>query len=286
MTYRIKGWDAHFEKSQTRKCSAMKWVPVSNKHDGKSYRRIMRMERRAEIYAVWVLLIQVASKCPVRGILEDSDGPLTPDDLELKTGMPADSFAYAMPVLASNVIGWLETDCDQTTSTLPADSQHAPSTLPARYQHGGAPVGLQDRTGQDITEQEILSHSPQTASDPVGDVPRPPQSYRQDFGAFYDAYPRKVCKDDAARKYETVQKRLQAQNAWDRVEVAGYLVERAKAYARSRVGKESKFTPHPSTWLNQGRYLDDDAEWNRTDNARGIVAAGDGQVAAGDSVGW
>ncbi len=176
MIYSIRDWGTHFEKSQTRKCAAMKWVPVSNKHDGKSYRRLMRMERRAELYAVWVLLIQVASKCPVRGVLADSDGPLTPDDLELKTGMPAESFAYAMPVLASSAIGWLTTDCDETTSTLPADYQqttiavvadyqHATSTLPARYQHGGAPVELQDRTLQDKTRQEIPPISPQGGSE-------------------------------------------------------------------------------------------------------------------------
>lgn len=135
-------------------------------------------------------------------------------------------------------------------------------------------------------KKEILPTSPQAASGPVEDAAKPSQTYRQDFEAFYESYPRKVSKDDAARKYEFVQKRLQAQNIWDRVEVAGYLVERAKAYARSRVGKDPKFTPHPSTWLNQGRYLDDDADWNRSDNARGIVTAGDGQVASGDSVGW
>jgi hypothetical protein len=61
-----------------------------------------------------------------------------------------------MTVLASSAIGWLETDCDQTTSGLPADYQHATGTLPHDYQHGGAPVGLQDRTGQDITEQDNL----------------------------------------------------------------------------------------------------------------------------------
>ena len=184
MTYSIRDWDAHFEKSQTRKCTAMKWVPVSNKHDGKSYRRLMRMERRAELYAVWVLLIQVASKCPTRGVLADAEGPLTTDDLELKTGMPAESFAYAMPVLASDAIGWLSTDSVETGSTLPADSQHATSTvvadyqhatstLPASYQHGGAPVELQDRTGQDKTEQDKPPVSPKgerrrESFDPMG----------------------------------------------------------------------------------------------------------------------
>jgi hypothetical protein len=36
-------------------------------------------------------------------------------------------------------------------------------------------------------------------------------------------------------------------------------------FARSPAGNRGKFTPHPATWFNKSRYLDDQAEWNQTD---------------------
>lgn len=130
-----------------------------------------------------------------------------------------------------------------------------------------------------------------SSSDSSSDAntPLPPTGgggYRVDFAEWYDAYPRKVGKDAAAKSYEAAQKRLQAQRIQDRQQVSGYLLERAKAYAKSPAGNRGQYTPHPSVWLNQGRYLDDDSEWNRGDGDRRVIAAGDGQVTAEDSVGW
>ena len=33
-------------------------------------------------------------------------------------------------------------------------------------------------------------------------------------------------------------------------------------FACSEAGQRGQFTPHPATWFNQGRYLDDPQEWN------------------------
>jgi len=42
-----------------------------------------------------------------------------------------------------------------------------------------------------------------------------------------------------------------------------WLLGRVKAFATSPAGQAGKFTPHPATWFNGGRYEDDDAEWAR-----------------------
>lgn len=139
MTYRIKGWKEHFEVSQNRNVKAMNWIALPNKHDGKSFRRLMKHERAGEIYAAWILLLQVASKCPERGILADSEGPLTTEDLELKTGYPAAIFEIAMEVLCTPGVAWLERD------DAAAPLQHAAGTL----QHAAAP--LQHAAATDIT---------------------------------------------------------------------------------------------------------------------------------------
>lgn len=130
--YRIKNWNDHFEKSQSRKCAKMAWVALPNKHDGKGYRRVARHERATELFTAWVLIVQVASKMPTRGLLVDEDGALTAADLADMTGFPESIFHLAFTVLTQPNIGWLE--------------RVAGSTLPA----AGSLVELQDRTQQDI----------------------------------------------------------------------------------------------------------------------------------------
>jgi len=55
-------------------------------------------------------------------------------------------------------------------------------------------------------------------------------------------------------------------------EPAEWLLNRVTLFAKSPAGQREKFTPHPSTWFNQGRYHDDDGEWSR--EAREPKAAG------------
>ena len=130
MTYRVKNWDKHYEKAQTRRCEKMSWVAIPNKHDGKGFRRVARHERSVELFTAWILIVQVASKMPVRGLLVDDDGPLDAEDMADKTGFPAEIFHLAFPVLVEAKIGWLERvagdgivpDSESARSALGAES--------------------------------------------------------------------------------------------------------------------------------------------------------------------
>ncbi|MGH3433096.1 MAG: helix-turn-helix domain-containing protein [Thermocrispum sp.] len=69
-----------------------------------------------------------------------------------------------------------------------------------------------------------------------------------DFDAFWASYPRRKA-------------RQAARTAWDRALKAGAepsaLVAAAQRYAAQRAGEDPKYTPHPATWLNQGRWQDE-----------------------------
>ena len=108
MTYQVRNWEKHYEKAQSRPCKRPSWVAIPNKHDGKGFRRVAKHERAVEIFAAWVLIVQVASKMPTRGLLVDEDGPLTAEDMADKTGFPASIFHIAFTVLVDPRIGWLE----------------------------------------------------------------------------------------------------------------------------------------------------------------------------------
>lgn len=68
------------------------------------------------------------------------------------------------------------------------------------------------------------------------------------FDAFWHAYPRKVGKSAARRKWVT----LVRQGVRPEVMTAA-----AQAY-RDKPGREPQYTAHPTTWLNQGRWEDED----------------------------
>ena len=108
MTYRIKNWDMYYEKAQGRRCKKASWVAIPNKHDGKGFRRVAKHKRNVELFTAWILIIEVASKMPERGLLVDDDGPLDAEDLADKTGFPAEIFHLAFTVLTEPKIGWIE----------------------------------------------------------------------------------------------------------------------------------------------------------------------------------
>ncbi len=131
VVYSVRDWNSTFEVAQSRKVAgAHTWVAMPTKHDGKIFRKIMARTDGLMIFAAWVLIIEVAAKCPIRGRLADADGPLTAADLSLKTGCPSEAFETALNVLSSKDFGWIDVgEWEDATSMLPP----------------------QDSTGQDIT---------------------------------------------------------------------------------------------------------------------------------------
>jgi hypothetical protein len=108
VVYSIRDWNKAFEIAQSRKRrTPSAWVATPTKHDGKSFRRLMLMEGGVELYGAWMLIVQVAAKCPIRGVLADSDGPLDTSDLAIKTGCPEVVFEKALKALAEPKIGWI-----------------------------------------------------------------------------------------------------------------------------------------------------------------------------------
>lgn len=142
--YRVKNWKKLYEKAQTRKVLNAQWVAVPVKHDGKGFRRLMMMKNGPALYGAWVIILQVAAKCTVRGTLADDEGPLTPEDLCLKTGCPQSVIEQALQVVSSKQIGWLLAEESANSLESSANTLEPPDTS----------LQLQDSTGQDITGQD------------------------------------------------------------------------------------------------------------------------------------
>lgn len=167
VVYSIRDWDDNFECAQSRRGGSHKWVPIPTKHDGKSFRRIMLRSDGPAIYCAWILLVQIAAKCQRRGVLADSDGPITIEDMAIKTGAPMSIFAPAINVLCSKEIGWM------VAEEVGAQSDDALSAIRLQTVH---------------TDRQSCGENA-TVSDQSEDGSGTAESYPQAFEDFWLAYP-------------------------------------------------------------------------------------------------
>lgn len=170
MLYRVRDWGLHFENAQSRKVRKLNWVAVPNKHDGKSYRRLIQMQNGAALYGCWILLLEVASKCPQRGVLADGDGPLTADDIALKTGVSAALIDEALAQLSDPSIGWLEAN---SLAPLPVEWEHATSSAGCSGSTLPVPPIVSSLNG---TEQKEQKEQKEEAAGAAGVIPIPKKS--------------------------------------------------------------------------------------------------------------
>jgi hypothetical protein len=117
--YRVRDWNEHYENNRSRVISDLTWVPIPNSHDGEGYCILMAHSHAAEIFAAWILILQVASRCHPRGtLMRDNGTPLTPSTLAMRTRGKTEWFEMAMPILLE--IGWLTLE---TTMGLKSDAR-------------------------------------------------------------------------------------------------------------------------------------------------------------------
>jgi hypothetical protein len=97
--------------------------------------------------------------------------------------------------------------------------------------------------------------------------PKPPATIED----VYNAYPRKVAKQDAIKAIERAAERIFAEKLTrpylETASALDWLLCRVSAFADA-VAKwpagEEQYVPHPATWFNRGRYDDEDKNWIKT----------------------
>ena len=105
---RITDWNERFENNRTRELKRLDWVPVPNKWDGDGYTELVADHPDgAAHFAVWIIILELASKCGERGTLLRSNGiPHDAKSISRMTRMPEPLVAAAIPRLMA--IGWIE----------------------------------------------------------------------------------------------------------------------------------------------------------------------------------
>lgn len=115
---------------------------------------------------------------------------------------------------------------------------------------------------EDENEEEVLAVEVVLAS-----------KAKADCEGIYSVYPRKVSRRAAFRAIECAFQRVIAGESplgkLNCDQANKFLHCAVEGYARSPDGMNGKFTPHPATWFNASRYLDDQQEWAKSAAPRG-----------------
>lgn len=261
---KIANWNELFENNRTREMKTMAWVPIPNKLDGDGYTELLDHKNGPAHYAAWMACVIIASRsaggcgipagtCVGRGTLLRSDK--TPHDswsLSRISRIPRNIFEEAIPRLLR--IGWLEsqvfeikedTETPQEGAGFPQEGALRPSRA-----HAGAERNGTERNGKKGTEEHSCSTDVEPASH---------------FDRWWKVYPRKVGKKKCAKAHALALKGLALSRNESHSDAAEWLLTVTMAFAESPKGRSGQYCPHPETWLNQGRWDDNPAEWeNKT----------------------
>lgn len=127
-------------------------------------------------------------------------------------------------------------------------------------------AGRQDRTGQDKTEKKKeREESPLTPRLVLMPAPAIAPDIAAEFDEWWKAYPRKEGKGQARNAYRTARRKTSS---------AVLLI----AVQSRRFPANPKYIPHPTTWLNGERWLDEQDNTDPVLRACGLTA--DGRLAA------
>lgn len=233
--YKIKNWDERYENNRSRRVKDLQWVPTPNHHDGDGFIHVMSVPDAAEAFAGWMLILQVASRCHPRGTLVRANGtPHNAASLAAKTRGQVTWFKKALKLLSGPDVGWLEFD------EIPEENDKAhldvTSTSPKCHP-----------SDSEVTKKERKKEGKERKNKPL-----------RGWEEIYQAYPRKVGKEDAKKAIASALK------GYDHA----YLLDATVAFAAAVNGADKKFIPYPATWFRGGRYDDDRAEWGRIGRER------------------
>lgn len=107
--YQITNWDENYEIAQSRAYKSLSWVAIPNTARGKGYQAITKHPEAVSLFCAFILMVEVASTMPKRGLLVENSGrPMTAEDLEYTTRFPAEIFELAFVELCKPEIGWIE----------------------------------------------------------------------------------------------------------------------------------------------------------------------------------
>ena len=104
----IKNWHIYFENGQTRRIKNLTYSLSPVDHSSITRKALLRKGAAGHTaLAVFSELIDLATRCPQRGLLVDGAGPITLEHIASTTGLAQGDVELGLEVLASKEVAWI-----------------------------------------------------------------------------------------------------------------------------------------------------------------------------------
>jgi uncharacterized protein YdaU (DUF1376 family) len=168
--------------------------------------------------------------------------------------------------------GYRNQRCDEEIASAAAKREKASQSARKRWDNADAEPPQADDDANALPSQSAPNApNPNPNPNPKLETRKARVQFRElnGFEIFWKLYPRKTGKGAARRAYDV---------AWKKTDEEGIFAA-AERYAASN--PDPKFTPHPATWLNQERWLDEELQpkptpepFNGTSNGQVFIKQG------------
>lgn len=108
LAYAITRWSSRFENAQSRRTKDPNHSLMPHELNSTQLEHLMKQESGPLALGVWHILIQIATRCPQRGLLVTEDGPHTDTTIAQACHLSEGQIAQALNLLMSPAVGWLD----------------------------------------------------------------------------------------------------------------------------------------------------------------------------------
>ena len=194
------------------------------------------------------------------------DGVTVDGAVDGVTSQDVDAVVGALGVADALVsAGWLTVSDDGQSIAVPNFDRHNGESAKKRAQKTKRQqkwrAGCVDGVASTVASTGASTREEKSRDTPIVPKGTSNNGYCKAFEAWWAAYPKTAGKDAAYRAWTKAGAKLKAKMASDGNTVAEFLLKRCREYAAARRTEDQQFTANPATWLNQGRWDDDQATW-------------------------
>lgn len=280
---RIRNWCANFETHESRKLKRLDWVSVPNDLLDLQYRLLVDHPDGAAHFAAWIVIVEIASTCKVRGTLQEGGVSLSTRHLSLKSGLPLTLFEAAIPRLMDT--GWLEEipDAGELSAVMSGENPGGPADF--KQDAGKSSAYIDTNTYKDSKPICASRDAPDEVGS-ISSIDAPPfETTEPELFPVESAEPKKPAKsvDGLSAEQEgwfsrwweafwTRKGKKKARQLFARkVKTVGLFEEilaATKQQAPVEFSKDPQYRCHPSTYLSQERWADEATEPGRKEPVR------------------
>lgn len=231
---------------------------------------------------VWIRTLCLMFEAERKGVLSTNGVPWTDEEICLAIGGRYEETLNCVTALVTKGVASRNEDGSLVSRRMYRDEKEREDTKERVRRHREKQIEVEECNAQSngIGNANVRQCTEDETETETEVVLSSSKNSKADCEEIYAAYPRKVGRGAALKAIDKAFRRLiagEGQYKFVPAEANAFLLHMAEAYAASGDGNRGSYTPHPATWFNGSRYLDNPEEWNDNGGSNGKRSNGGGR---------